>query len=256
MKSGVKVGKKREAVEEAPVNKKIKFTTDEDDSQPAEVKETVPAVTSDAGADPSAKAPKKKRKNKGAAKKMKKKEERLKLEAKLKEERIASGGPEKLPTPREQAAQYLQQWSTDRTAWKFQKSRQLWILRHLLDTWNISDDNFKIALKYCKDLPEGNARTVTLAEMKEVIVKGVTATKTDDANEDEEEGEKPAAKAETEEKKDAGNEKEEKKKKKKKVKSDKGDGTSKSNKITQEMYDRAWKLVKALEKKEKEKKEQ
>ncbi|KAJ3074052.1 hypothetical protein HDU98_012247 [Podochytrium sp. JEL0797] len=233
---------KRTTEEEEAVPKKIKFSHDDDDEEPIPVvAETPAAVEGDA-----TKVPKKKRKGKGAAKKAKAKEERLKAEAKAKEERIANGGPEKLPTPKEQAAEYLKMWKSDRANWKFQKSRQLWILRHLLDQWNIADDDFKIAVKYCKDLPEGNARTVTLGQMKEVIVKGETVKPAEGDDEEEDKTEKEDAPAETEDTAKKGKAKKSKDKKAKSEKKGKGDV------ITEVMLSRAWKLVKALEKEAKE----
>ncbi|KAJ3013477.1 UNVERIFIED_CONTAM: hypothetical protein HDU68_000654 [Siphonaria sp. JEL0065] len=221
---------------EQNIPKKIKFSHDDDDDEQVE-ESKADNEGQETTATSTEKAPKKKRKNKGAAKKAVKKAERLALAQKEKEERLANGGPEKLPTPRDLAREYLTLWSNDRKTWKFNKARQLWILRHLLDTWNVADDVFTIAVKYCKDLPEGNSRTVTLDQMKEIIVKGVTLK--EDVEEE----------PEKEDEKEAKPEKEGDKPKNRKVKVD--PKALKKNQITEEMFQRAWKLVKVLEKKEK-----
>ncbi|KAJ3009676.1 UNVERIFIED_CONTAM: hypothetical protein HDU68_002552 [Siphonaria sp. JEL0065] len=209
-----------------PFSEKIKkFSHDEDDNDNEQVEESkTDNQDQETTATSAEKAPKKKRKNKGAAKKAAKKAERLALAQKEKEERLANGGPEKLPTPRDLAREYLTLWSNDRKTWKFKKARQL----HLLDTWNVADDVFPIAVKYCKDIPEGNSRKVTLNQMKEIIVKGVTP-KEDVEEEPEKEDEKEAQP--------------EGEPKKMNLKA------SKKNQITQEMFQRAWKLIEVLEKK-------
>ncbi|KAJ3394590.1 hypothetical protein HDU84_007764 [Entophlyctis sp. JEL0112] len=147
--------------------KKIKFKYDDDDdtvnddAKAASIPDSQPsAEVTDA-----AKA-KKKRKTKGLMRKMKKKEEREKQSAAEREARVANGGPEKLPTPKQLASKYLREWirrdpEHDATsAWKFQKSRQLWIMRNILNINNISDADFEICVKYCKSMNENARMTV------------------------------------------------------------------------------------------------
>ncbi|KAJ1804922.1 hypothetical protein LPJ77_004513, partial [Coemansia sp. RSA 2523] len=43
---------------------------------------------------------------------------------------------------------YLTTWNTDRSAWKFNKARQLWIIRHLYNASLMPLDMFEIAVHY------------------------------------------------------------------------------------------------------------
>ncbi|KAJ2132532.1 hypothetical protein GGF48_000848 [Coemansia sp. RSA 921] len=43
---------------------------------------------------------------------------------------------------------YLTTWNTDRSAWKFNKARQLWIIRHLYNASLMPLDMFEIAVQY------------------------------------------------------------------------------------------------------------
>ncbi|KAI8615946.1 hypothetical protein BC830DRAFT_1120037 [Chytriomyces sp. MP71] len=196
---------------------------------------------------------KKKRRNKGLAKKLKKKEEREKAEAVARETRKAQGLPETLPSAKNQASAYLREWDSDRLAWKFQKARQLWILRHILDTDNISPNDFSIAVRYCKELPEGTARQMTLEKAQQAIAEGLYKETVDkDAKGDGEETKDVENEAEG----DVDTSKDTKKvddpagkKKKKKNK----DAAEKKKPLTEEVLKRARKLVKVLQPKSKSK---
>ncbi|TPX71777.1 hypothetical protein SpCBS45565_g00855 [Spizellomyces sp. 'palustris'] len=69
---------------------------------------------------------------------------------------------------RQAAVEYLQQYVTDRENWKFQKVRQVWILRNLWYTHQLNDEAFALALQYIKDLSH-KAREETIDEAKEII---------------------------------------------------------------------------------------
>ncbi|KAJ2862967.1 hypothetical protein GGH94_003934 [Coemansia aciculifera] len=64
---------------------------------------------------------------------------------KKEKQRIAREGSEET---RAAAHQYLQQWSTDRGSWKFNKARQLWIIRHLYLETQVPADIFELAIQY------------------------------------------------------------------------------------------------------------
>ncbi|KAJ3232016.1 hypothetical protein HDU81_003343 [Chytriomyces hyalinus] len=197
---------------------------------------------------------KRKRKGKGMAKKLQKQEERTKAEAKLREERVAKGLPETLPSSKQLAAQYLREWSTDRLSWKFQKARQLWVLRHLLDTDNIAPNDFTIAVKYCKELPAGTARTMTLERAQQVVAEGLYKASQSEVPEEEGANESDKKKEEETEvtEKDSADVKDNQdgaakeptdtKGKKKKGKAAK----EPKEKLTEEVLKRARKIVKAL----------
>ncbi|KAJ2492433.1 hypothetical protein IWW37_001480 [Coemansia sp. RSA 2050] len=64
---------------------------------------------------------------------------------KKEKQRVAREGSEET---RAAAHQYLRQWSTDRGSWKFNKARQLWIVRHLYLETQVPSDIFELAIQY------------------------------------------------------------------------------------------------------------
>ncbi|CAJ1080857.1 uncharacterized protein C7orf50 homolog isoform X2 [Xyrichtys novacula] len=90
-------------------------------------------------------------------KKILKKEEkkRLKVEGVAKEKTEASG-----PSAPQQALDYLTCWAEKRTEWKFQKTRQTWLLQHMFDSEKIPDDKFSLLMQYLEGL-RGGARDTT-----------------------------------------------------------------------------------------------
>ncbi|KAJ2744097.1 hypothetical protein GGI20_003237 [Coemansia sp. BCRC 34301] len=64
---------------------------------------------------------------------------------KKEKQRVAREGSE---ATRAAAHQYLQQWSSDRESWKFNKARQLWIVRHLYLETQVPSDLFELAIQY------------------------------------------------------------------------------------------------------------
>nr|XP_015215519.1 PREDICTED: uncharacterized protein C7orf50 homolog [Lepisosteus oculatus] len=105
-------------------------------------------------------------------------EERRQLERKVKKEmkkeekrRLKATGvtlekpePSKA-TAAELALDYLTCWSQNRAQWRFQKTRQTWLLQHMYDSDKVPEESFAILLQYLEGL-RGSARdtTVTRAE--------------------------------------------------------------------------------------------
>ncbi|XP_026170956.1 protein cholesin isoform X2 [Mastacembelus armatus] len=65
------------------------------------------------------------------------------------------------PTPTQQALDYLTCWAENRSEWKFQKTRQTWLLQHMFDLEKIPDENFLVLLQYLEGL-RGGARDITV----------------------------------------------------------------------------------------------
>ncbi|RMC17675.1 hypothetical protein DUI87_05339 [Hirundo rustica rustica] len=101
-------------------------------------------------------------------------EEKRKLERKLKKERkkkekqlmreagisIKKVEPQK-PSGSERALAYLTSWSKTPEEWKFQKTRQTWLLLHMYDKEKVPDKYFTILLDYLQGL-QGGARDKTV----------------------------------------------------------------------------------------------
>ncbi|KAI9281751.1 hypothetical protein BC943DRAFT_329508 [Umbelopsis sp. AD052] len=69
--------------------------------------------------------------------------------------------------PTNPAIDYLRTWKSDRSGWKFQKVRQIWLLANMYDEVKISDEDFAILLEYVQDL-KGKARQVTIEEATQI----------------------------------------------------------------------------------------
>ncbi|XP_014801686.1 PREDICTED: uncharacterized protein C7orf50 homolog [Calidris pugnax] len=101
-------------------------------------------------------------------------EERRKLERKLKKERkkkekqlmreagisTKKAEPQK-PSGSERALAYLTSWSETPEEWKFQKTRQTWLLLHMYDKEKVPEKYFTILLDYLQGL-QGSARDITV----------------------------------------------------------------------------------------------
>ncbi|XP_025909955.1 uncharacterized protein C7orf50 homolog isoform X2 [Nothoprocta perdicaria] len=108
-------------------------------------------------------------------------EERRKLERKLKKERKkeekklmreAGISPKKevpqKPSGSELALAYLTSWSEKPEEWKFQKTRQTWLLLHMYDKEKVPDEYFSILLDYLQGL-KGSARDVTVQKAEALM---------------------------------------------------------------------------------------
>ncbi|XP_075035722.1 protein cholesin isoform X2 [Mixophyes fleayi] len=95
-------------------------------------------------------------------------ERKLKKERKKEEKRLKREGiPEEKkedpakPSACELALQYLKSWSKKQSEWRFQKTRQTWLLMNMYDQAKVPDKYFKILLDYLGGL-KGNARETTV----------------------------------------------------------------------------------------------
>ncbi|KAG7226337.1 hypothetical protein INR49_013748 [Caranx melampygus] len=91
-------------------------------------------------------------------KKILKKEEKKRLQAEG--ETLPKTEPSG-PTAPQQALDYLTCWAEKRTEWKFQKTRQTWLLQHMFDSDKIPDEKFSVLLEYLDGL-RGGARDTTV----------------------------------------------------------------------------------------------
>lgn len=75
-----------------------------------------------------------------------------------------------VPNPAADCAQYLQDWCSQSKGgthtWKFNKSRQVFLLRHAYDADIFNDDVFKQLCEYVAGLPEGPARNKTIEQAR------------------------------------------------------------------------------------------
>ncbi|OCT61543.1 hypothetical protein XELAEV_18047570mg [Xenopus laevis] len=98
------------------------------------------------------------------------KKERKKEEKRLKRESAIQEKKEEPPKPTgcELALQYLKSWSKKHEEWKFQKTRQTWLLLHMYDPEKIPDKYFKILLDYIAGL-QGRARDTTVQKAEALM---------------------------------------------------------------------------------------
>ncbi|XP_032839686.2 uncharacterized protein C7orf50 homolog [Tyto alba] len=95
-------------------------------------------------------------------------ERKLKKESKKKEKQLMreAGISTKKVEPKKQsgselALAYLTSWSENPEEWKFQKTRQTWLLLHMYDKEKVPDKYFTILLDYLQGL-QGGARDITV----------------------------------------------------------------------------------------------
>ncbi|XP_027778592.2 protein cholesin isoform X2 [Marmota flaviventris] len=108
-------------------------------------------------------------------------EERRVLERKLKKERKKeekkrlreAGAAAAQPPPArrsgaELALDYLRGWAQKHKNWKFQKTRQTWLLLHMYDSDKVPDEHFSTLLAYLEGL-KGRARELTVQKAEALI---------------------------------------------------------------------------------------
>ncbi|KAJ7305963.1 hypothetical protein JRQ81_010329 [Phrynocephalus forsythii] len=108
-------------------------------------------------------------------------EEKRILERKLKKERkkeqkklmreagiIAKKEESKKPSAYELALDYLTTWSESPKEWRFQKTRQTWLLLHMYDKDKVPDKYFSILLRYLEGL-QGHARDITVQKAEALM---------------------------------------------------------------------------------------
>ncbi|XP_070401669.1 uncharacterized protein C7orf50 homolog isoform X1 [Nothobranchius furzeri] len=89
-------------------------------------------------------------------KKIRKKEEKKRLK---KEGQTTLKTQDVGPSASKQAQDYLTCWAENRSAWKFQKIRQTWLLQHMFDSEKVSDEKFPVLLQYLEGLCGGSKDT-------------------------------------------------------------------------------------------------
>ncbi|XP_078511045.1 protein cholesin [Lissotriton helveticus] len=102
-------------------------------------------------------------------------ERKLKKERKKEEKKLTREGhvdtkkaePEK-PSGCDLALQYLTSWAQKAQNWKFQKTRQTWLLLHMYDSQRISRDHFTVLLDYLEGL-KGSARDLTVRKAEAML---------------------------------------------------------------------------------------
>ncbi|XP_034159587.2 uncharacterized protein C7orf50 homolog isoform X4 [Pangasianodon hypophthalmus] len=97
-------------------------------------------------------------------KKIRKKEEKKKQKEEGKSEKEDS----KSSIAQTQALEYLTCWSEKRDEWKFQKTRQVWLLQHMYDSEKVSDAHFSVLLSYLEGL-RGVAREITVQKAEALV---------------------------------------------------------------------------------------
>lgn len=98
-------------------------------------------------------------------KKERKKEEKKMLRAASVEGQVETA---QKPPACQLALEYLTTWSKNRTEWRFQKTRQKWLLQHMYDCDQISDKHFTMLLGYMEGL-QGNARELTIQKTEALM---------------------------------------------------------------------------------------
>ncbi|XP_016279395.2 uncharacterized protein C7orf50 homolog isoform X2 [Monodelphis domestica] len=119
-------------------------------------------------------------------------EERRTLERKLKKERkkeqrkqLKEAGIDvekeksQKPSGAELALDYLISWANNREEWKFQKTRQTWLLLHMYDSNKVPDKHFSILLDYLEGL-QGRAREMTV-QKAEALMKSLDGAEPEDS---------------------------------------------------------------------------
>ncbi|XP_020493217.2 uncharacterized protein C7orf50 homolog isoform X1 [Labrus bergylta] len=115
-------------------------------------------------------------------------EERRVLERKMKKilkkegkKRLKDEGvtPEKTeapaPTAPQHALDYLTCWAENRTEWKFQKTRQTWLLQHMFDSEKVPDEKFSLLLQYLEGLRGGSRDTTAQKALALIEMSGQEA---------------------------------------------------------------------------------
>uniref|UniRef100_A0A8D1UNA9 WKF domain-containing protein n=1 Tax=Sus scrofa TaxID=9823 RepID=A0A8D1UNA9_PIG len=108
-------------------------------------------------------------------------EEQRVLDRKLKKERKkearrllreagipAARSPPARPSGAELALDYLCGWAQKREDWRFQKTRQTWLLVHMYDRDQVSEEHFPTLLAYLEGL-QGRARELTVQKAEALM---------------------------------------------------------------------------------------
>ncbi|XP_010887157.2 uncharacterized protein C7orf50 [Esox lucius] len=98
-------------------------------------------------------------------KKILKKKQKDQLKAEGKTEDIDEASK---PIAPQQALDYLSCWAENRKDWRFQKTRQTWLLQHMFDSKKIPDENFTVLLSYLEGV-RGRARDTTVQKAETLV---------------------------------------------------------------------------------------
>ncbi|XP_033886688.2 uncharacterized protein C7orf50 homolog [Acipenser ruthenus] len=98
-----------------------------------------------------------------------KKERKKEEKQQMKEAGVSAQETEPVkPSGSEMAQDYLTCWSKNRKDWRFQKTRQTWLLQHMFDSDKLPDEFFAVMLEYLDGL-KGGARETTVKKAESVI---------------------------------------------------------------------------------------
>ncbi|XP_021524489.2 uncharacterized protein C7orf50 homolog isoform X2 [Aotus nancymaae] len=105
-----------------------------------------------------------------------KKERKKKERQRLREAGVMAQHPPARRSGAELALDYLCGWAQKHENWRFQKTRQTWLLLHMYDSDKVPDEHFSTLLAYLEGL-QGQARELTVqkaeALMRELDEEGV-----------------------------------------------------------------------------------
>lgn len=142
---------------QTPVKKKKKLQVDEEKDKTDDESGDNPGNDSEVRKSPKSKKKKKK---------------------KLKEQDNEQSTPDPEQKGDKLASEYLKQWSDDRKNWKFQKVRQVWLLKHMYNQDQVTDDDFEILLLYLDGL-KGKSREVTVKQAEDIMEKDEDSEETE-----------------------------------------------------------------------------
>ncbi|XP_054454559.1 uncharacterized protein C7orf50 homolog [Anoplopoma fimbria] len=154
METKIKKKKKKMEIEEAPVDIPH-VTIKTSDKKQKKTKKTKQTKTHEVEGEEDL-SPEEKRVMERKMKKILKKEEkkRIKAEGETVQKAEATG-----PNAPQQALDYLTCWAENRTEWKFQKTRQTWLLQHMFEFEKVPDEKFSVLLQYLEGLQGGSKDT-------------------------------------------------------------------------------------------------
>ncbi|XP_077614919.1 protein cholesin isoform X2 [Crocuta crocuta] len=96
-----------------------------------------------------------------------KKERRKEERKQLREKGTAPSTPAK-PSGAQLALDYLRGWAQKHENWRFQKTRQTWLLLHMYDSHQVPDELFSTLLAYLEGL-RGRARELTVQKAEALM---------------------------------------------------------------------------------------
>jgi len=146
------------------ITKKPRHTTEEK----LEAKLQKSTNSKDSGSAPSTSAKKKSKNKKRKKKKQLPKEKNPEQEIKRKNEALC----------------YLKLWEKHRDQWKFEKLKQIWLLKNALKPSAIDDKNFEVLLNYVSSI-KGHSRTALITDMQNCIENYETNNESTNVQDDE-----------------------------------------------------------------------